>query len=372
MKYNKQLDGLRFIAIFLVLIEHFATVISRYISAGYFGVDLFFVISGFLITTILLRSKDPFLISYKKFIGRRTLRIFPIYYLTILVLYIAGYEYVHRYLGYVLTYTYNYAWVYYDIPTSAINHFWSLCVEEQFYLFWPFLILGLNKNLKLLKIIVLALVLVCSVKVWFNIFPSVTPYNRVGIFPRANSLGIGAIGAILYKENKIPLKMLQGKWLELLVIAILAFLLATNYNIKYVVCPILSLFFILKTTHHGFSLTFLNNFLKNKWVVYIGSISYGLYLFHWPLEYYMDKYVFDPLFWNKINFAALGAFEKIRYHSYIIKLPLYSFIAVIMAHFSYKYFERPILSLKDKYFKYGKEVKSSRESAGEAVSMETS
>ncbi len=369
MKYNKQLDGLRFIAIFLVLIEHFATVISRFISAGYFGVDLFFVISGFLITSILLKSKESFLISYKKFIGRRTLRIFPVYYLTILILFIVGYEYVHRYLIYVLTYTYNYAWVYYHIPTNAINHFWSLCVEEQFYLFWPFVILGLRNNLQILKIIVLGLVLVCSLQLWFNIFPSVTPYNIVGLFPRANSLGIGALGAILYKENKIPVKILEHKWLEVLTIAILVFFLATSFNLKYVVCPILSLFLILKTTHHGFSLTFLNNFLKNKWVVYIGSISYGLYVFHWPLEFYMDKYVFDPLLWDRINFAALGVFEKIRYHSYLIKLPLYSFIAIIMAHLSHKYFEKPILSLKDKYFKYGKDVKTSHESAGEVVSI---
>ena len=83
MKHYKQLDGLRFIAVSLVLVEHFATFLGRHISAGYYGVDLFFVISGFLITNILLRSNESFGKTYKNFIGRRTLRIFPIYYLTI-------------------------------------------------------------------------------------------------------------------------------------------------------------------------------------------------------------------------------------------------------------------------------------------------
>ena len=81
MKRIDQVDGLRFIAVVFVLIEHFASIIGKYISAGYYGVDLFFVISGFLITGILLNSKGTFGSVYKKFIGRRTLRIFPLYYL---------------------------------------------------------------------------------------------------------------------------------------------------------------------------------------------------------------------------------------------------------------------------------------------------
>ncbi len=150
MKHFKQLDGLRFVAVFLVLIIHFATIIGMHFSAGYYGVELFFVISGFLITTILLKTEEPFGIAYKKFIGRRTLRIFPIYYLTIFILFIIGNKYVHEYLIYCLTYTYNY--IYFKVPVNSISHFWSLGVEEQFYLFWPFLILSLRNNLKLLTI----------------------------------------------------------------------------------------------------------------------------------------------------------------------------------------------------------------------------
>src|SRR6266568_1679125 len=144
MNYVNKIDGLRFVAIALVVIEHFAPFIGERYTMAYYGVDLFFVISGFLITSILFNSRqnDTFFNSYKKFIGRRTLRIFPIYYLTILILFLINLEVVRQYLFYFLTYTYNYAWIYYKIPLNPVRPFWSLCVEEQFYLFWPIIVLS--------------------------------------------------------------------------------------------------------------------------------------------------------------------------------------------------------------------------------------
>ena len=349
MKHYNQLDGLRFVAILLVLIEHYAIFIGRYISAGYYGVDLFFVLSGFLITTILLESPETFSVAYKKFIGRRTLRIFPIYYLNILVLFLLGNEDIHKYLLYCLTYSYNYAWVYFNIPLNTITHFWSLCVEEQFYLFWPFIILGLRNHLKILKSILLIIILVCSVQLIFGIFPSVAPYNGVGLFPRANSLGIGAFGAIIVKERKNWMNVLDKKWIEYCGFYILIFFLVTDFRLKYLVCPLLSLFFILKATNKGFLINFINNFLNSKRVCYIGSISYGVYLYHVPLGNYFAKYIFDPL-WNGINWNGLGMFRKLQWHPWIFAFPLFTWIAISVAGLSYKYIEKPILSYKDKWF----------------------
>lgn len=354
MKHINQLDGLRFIAVFLVLIEHYAISIGRHISAGYYGVDLFFVISGFLITSILIKSDEPFTSAYKKFIGRRTLRIFPIYYLTLLILYILNYQYVTEYLLYCLTYSYNYAWVYFNIPVNAITHFWSLCVEEQFYLFWPFIILGLRYNTRLLGYVVSTLAVVCSVQLCFNIIPSINPYNLTGIFPRANSLAIGALGSIWLKENKVPIKLMESKWLEYVVYFTLILFLVTDWQLKYILFPVCSLFFILKTSHNGFSFQPLNKFLNNPFIIYTGTISYGIYIFHLPLAYYLTKHFFDPLIWNRIDFDSLGIFKKIKWNSWIIKFPLYSILTFILAHLSYKYFEKPVLSLKDKYFGYNK------------------
>ncbi len=86
-RYYTHIDGLRALAISLVMIQHFGGELPKYFSAGYYGVDLFFVISGFLITAILLKSQGGFGTAYKTFMGRRTLRIFPVYYLALAVLF---------------------------------------------------------------------------------------------------------------------------------------------------------------------------------------------------------------------------------------------------------------------------------------------
>lgn len=352
MKHIRQLDGLRCIAVSLVILEHYAIILGRHISAGYYGVDLFFVISGFLITSILVKSEESFFSAYKKFIGRRTLRIFPIYYITILILLLIGNEYVSKYLVYCLTYTYNYAWVYFNIPMNPITHFWSLCIEEQFYLFWPFIILGLRKQRAILQTIIFAVIAICSLQILFDLFPAVTPYNFVGIFPRANSLGIGALGAFINRNNKYIAGFLEKKWLEVLMLALLLYLLNSAYTVKYVICPFISLYFVLKTAHKGFGFAAVNNFLKHRVTVYIGSISYGIYLFHLPIGYYLTVYIFEPMIWSKINWTSLGDFSTLQRYSWVVKLPVYSLITFGLAHLSYQYIEKPILSLKDRWFKY--------------------
>jgi peptidoglycan/LPS O-acetylase OafA/YrhL len=352
LKYNKQLDGLRFIAVLLVLIEHFALNIGKYFSAGFYGVDLFFVLSGFLITGILLNSKEPFFLSYKKFIGRRTLRIFPIYYLSILILFLLGNKYVYQYLYYYLTYTYNYAWGYFNIPINETSHFWSLCVEEQFYLFWPFLVLGLRNKISLLKYLIGVVIIFCSLQFHFNIVSFITLYNTVGLIPQAYALAIGALGAILYRSNSIPIKLMNSRLAELLAFILLAALLTAKHKLKFTVCPFLSLFFILKAMHYSFSINVFNKFLENKTVVYLGTISYGIYLYHQPLTLYVTDGFFNTFIWNKINWGASGILKKLQWNSWVFKFPFYSLAAIILAHFSYTYIEKPILSLKDKWFGY--------------------
>ena len=213
--YYPKLNSLRAIAIILVLIEHFAYAIGSHFSAGYYGVDLFFVLSGFLITNILLKKNDNTNFkNWVNFIGRRALRIFPIYYLTILVLLIFDYQPLKQELLYVATYTYNYAWVYYKLPLSNISHFWSLAVEEQFYLVWPIIILMFLKFKRGLLLIMVFIYVVCSLQLSFDIFEIVAPYNSVGLFPQANSLALGGIGSLLLKHKQIPKFILYSKGLE--------------------------------------------------------------------------------------------------------------------------------------------------------------
>jgi len=197
MKYYEKIDGLRFVAIFFVLVEHFAFFLGRYISAGYYGVDLFFVISGFLITSILLKPNEKtFKTNYKNFLGRRTLRIFPIYYLTILILWVLNLHMIRDKLAWFVTYSFNYAWVLYNLPLSPVTHFWSLCVEEQFYLFWPLIVLSLKSRQQKLMILIIGIVVLGYVQLIFNIFPSIGAYNMTGLFTRMSSLGLGEPGFI--------------------------------------------------------------------------------------------------------------------------------------------------------------------------------
>jgi peptidoglycan/LPS O-acetylase OafA/YrhL len=85
--------------------------------------------------------------------------------------------------------------------------------------------------------------------------------------------------------------------------------------------------------------------------MYIGTISYGIYVFHGPISYYFGQYIFDP-FWNGIRFESLGKFSKLEWHPWIIKFPLYSLLSIGVSALSFKYFETPILKLKDRIFRY--------------------
>ncbi len=351
MNYYKKIDGLRFVAISMVLIEHFAYFIGSKFSAGYYGVDLFFVISGFLITSILLNSKDPsFVNAYKKFIGRRTLRIFPLYYLTVTILFLAQVEVAQKYIVFLLTYTYNYVEVYYHVPLNALSHFWSLCVEEQFYLFWPFIVLGFRRKPQILFLIIPVLILFSFSQLTFRWIESLNPYNFVNLITRMGSLGLGAFGALLYKTNRVPDNLLRNRWIEYSVYLLLAFLLATSFQIKYLLLGLCSLYLVLKSVHSEFHFKPLNKMLSARLPVYLGSISYGIYVFHLPVAYFVSEYFFDP-FWTSINFGD-SPIGFIRWHSWAVKLPLYSLITIGLAMLSYRFFERPILSLKDKFFRY--------------------
>src|SRR6476660_648124 len=119
MRHYKKIDGLRCVAVSFVLIEHYMFYLGKHFSAGYYGVDLFFVISGLLITNILLQPDGrSFLQNYTRFLSRRSLRIFPLYFLVVFLLWLLNFSEVRVYILYILTYTFNYAWVYYHIPLN--------------------------------------------------------------------------------------------------------------------------------------------------------------------------------------------------------------------------------------------------------------
>lgn len=332
--------------------EHFGYFIGKHVTAGYYGVDLFFVISGFLVTGVLLTiKKESFKENYIHFIGRRTLRIFPIYYLTILILWMVGVDAVEKNLFSLLTYTFNYASIHNDLRPNPVFQFWSLAVEEQFYLLWPFIIIPLRKKSSILLGIIATLVIIGYSQQIFSIFPRLSAYNYVSLLTRMASLGLGAFGAVLAAHNLLPEKLLKSKFIEYLILSLLLLTLLLNYKIKLLVLGFCSLYLVLKASFFNFSYEPFNKFLSNKYIMYIGTISYGIYIFHGPISFYFQQYVFDP-FWLQINFETLGRLRILEWHPWVIKFPLYSLLSLGVAAFSYKYFEMPILKLKDRLFKY--------------------
>lgn len=347
-EYYARLDGLRCIAISLVLLEHFAGVIGSKISAGFYGVDLFFVISGFLITQILVAQANlPFNQYYLKFSVRRILRIFPLYYFIITLLWLLNVEDVRSFTYSLYTYTTNYR-LDFQKAQSPIRHLWSLSVEEQFYLFWPFIIYIIAKNKTLLIVTLIIVIAAGYLQLLFDIFPSISKFNYVGLFPRMSSLAIGALAAVIGRGGALK-KFFTSSLVEFLMSVILFMALVSSYKIKFLIFGITSSFLVTKAAFYHFNFKNFDDFLNNRQVVIIGTISYGIYIYHVPVNYLFTKLIFDPI-WTKINFSDWGRLQVLQYHSWILKLPVCTLLSFGIASTSYRYFEKPINNLKEKFF----------------------
>jgi peptidoglycan/LPS O-acetylase OafA/YrhL len=347
--YKSRIDGLRFVAIFMVLLEHFAIFIGRPIYAGFYGVNLFFVISGFLITSILLNDKNYFKKAYVNFLCKRSLRIFPIYYLTLFFLYLCKTPNISERIPYLLSYTYNYHYTYLDFPSEPYSAFWSLSVEEQFYLFFPFIILLLRNKRIIIIGVCLIFFSIASLQLLFNTF-NISKYNYMGLLTNMAPLSMGAIGAIL-QINKAFEKFLNNKSVELAVLfAVILISLLLRMEFKLIIWPFLNLYLVLKAYNFQFQIKILDTFIINPIIVLIGRISYGIYLYHYIIAYYFTLYIFDPIWLNVIPFENFGLFSKIKFHSWVVKFPLYSLLSVVVAYLSYVFIESPFLKLKEKLF----------------------
>ncbi|MEO0794641.1 MAG: acyltransferase [Verrucomicrobiota bacterium] len=358
LRYSPCLDGLRTVAIAFVIFQHFGGYLVKFFSTGYYGVDLFFVVSGFLITGILIKDRDhSFGESYRIFMGRRMLRIFPLYYLVIILLAVINFPTAREAFPWLATYTFNYhtALVKQTGIEQPLFYLWSLSVEEQFYLIWPFVAIGLRSKPKALLGITAAVVVLGYLQQTTHFIAALKPFAYTGLPNRMGSLGIGALGAIIVTNWQVP-KFLFNKWyIELVVIMTLVGYLAfmKHLPLPFPVFGICSLYLVIKATQFEFHLPLIQRFLTHRLIVYIGSISYGIYLFHWPLGHTFTTYIFDPV-WTKIPFESFGKLAVLEYHSWIIKLPLFTVLTVLLASLSFRWFEKPILSLKDRWFSYNR------------------
>jgi len=299
MKYMPQLDGLRAVAVTTVLFAHF-TAVSRYVPGGFLGVRLFFVLSGFLITSILLEcrflvrdGRGPAGAVIRTFYVRRFLRIFPIFYLTLGVAVAFDVGHIRSIAGWHFFYLSNFAGALYESvpggvalidPTSA--HFWSLAVEEQFYLLWPAAVIFAPR--KLLAPMTVGMILVAPV---FRAatFAAGAPV-LVGYLPCClDTLGCGALLA-LHRAGRFPInrrmaalgRPLVGSAGLVLLASVAGHWLDFGYRPCMVVMDLAAavLFTVLVNRAAVGASGLLGGFLGLRPVRYVGKISYGIYVYH--------------------------------------------------------------------------------------------
>ena len=335
--YRPDIDGLRAIAIILVIIFHAG---FSFFSGGYIGVDVFFVLSGFLITSLIDYEIKEKIFSFKEFYLRRIRRIVPVLVFILLVITIPAYFFLFadnlESFGRTLIHTFlctNNFYLYLNLSDYFAEnsdlipflHTWSLSVEEQFYFFLPPFLLLLHKNLSISKRRIV-MILLFVISLLFSIYLTKTN-SRAAYFllpSRLFELLIGSCVAIYW--DRVPnLNQLKNNLLSiigLLLILIPAITLNDTSTFPGINAfwPCLGTAMLIvsgKTTH---TRGIINKLIENKFFVGIGLISYSLYLWHWPI------FVF-------IKYEGLKLDGIIR----IVALIL----IFVLSYFSWRFIEQP-------------------------------
>lgn len=355
--YFPGLNGLRAIAALAVVISHTTQSLgdfglNPYILgktyegtplgldlAGY-GVSIFFSLSGFLITYLLLTEKNEGTINIRNFYFRRILRIWPLYYLYILIAILTslafGKQLIYESLFFYIFLSANIPLL---LNTSLpfLFHYWSLGVEEQFYLFWPWL--TRIKTKLLLKISILMFVSLICLKLVLKIidirYGFHIPYLALHV-TRFHCMLIGAIAAIyFFNKNELFIKYTTLLPIQLICWSII---LITAFNqfqffsvIDNEIISIVTVGLIMGQIIPKKKLLD----LENKVLDFLGKISYGIYVFHPIIIFYMSK-----LIGNSFNNSFL---------SYLIIYLLISGATISVAYLSYTYYEKRFLKKKLKF-----------------------
>jgi peptidoglycan/LPS O-acetylase OafA/YrhL len=357
MNYKIQIDGLRFFAIISVMIGHWMAwdtedPFLKNAPWGH-GVILFFVISGYLITDILLNQKEKLEKkestlgrALKVFYTRRFLRIFPIYYLVIFYLYHIDYPKARELFPWLATYTSN---IYSSVTNEYagnFHHFWSLAVEEQFYVLWPLMIFIIPRK-HLLKFFVVVMILsFCSRAGCVLLFPGkwmLAAYFTPNLFL---PLVLGALLAYIKRQNVVWFyNFFKPAWalIGLLLYSVIFYLFGYKFHtyayiqiLDEYIFAVVATFFVATASIGGFT-TLTAWLLENKVVNYIGRISYGVYVYHlFVINFFWDVFTKE---------AHIGTDSKETARVF------YFLICFAIATLSFYIIEKPINSLKNK-FKY--------------------
>ncbi len=359
--YFPNLDGLRFFAflhVFLshVIIDQFASIspafknIKEYIAPGFFGIDMFFVLSGFLITWTLLEERfTKRSMSLRNFLARRTLRIWPLYFLIVACGY--GLHYLGVKLGFNLEPLPGIHWFMFFILNFYISihgpyflffmvFLWSIAVEEQFYLLWGFVMKYARRAFQHVCIIVILLSL------YFR-YTHLSDNNMLVFHSLsvASNLASGALFsyACFYRSELFKtLKALKrGTWVRIyLLLSVLYLLYSQLFNAPVVIVfekLIFSFLFCLVIFDQCFNDNRPFNAMFSKTIGYLGRISYGLYCFHGLVI------TFVLLLSERIEVFRTAGFI------FFLSPMVIAAFTILLAHLSYRYFEKPFLNYRKVY-----------------------
>ncbi|MBA2611342.1 MAG: acyltransferase [Bacteroidetes bacterium] len=366
--YFKGLNGLRFFAAFAVIITHIEMIKGQmYCPSLYFnskiikelgslGVIFFFVLSGFLITYLLLKEKEQTnTINVKKFYVRRVLRIWPLYFLIVAIgFFVLPYfhfmdlPFFSKYqahlsilnLVFFLIMLPNLAFAVFK-PLPHVGQLWSIGVEEQFYLLWPWVVKKSKNILKTLSIIIVLLIIVKAIVLYiFMCDPKNTDLiilkNFVAMF-KIESMAIGGIGAWMVFRKKYFQKVLSNYFLLFAIAGVFALIYFVPDQLQdgsFLIHSVLFLIIILNVSLNPSS----KIKIENKFFVFLGNISYGIYMYH-----------------LMVVAAFIGVLKKMGFtvdNSIPSQLLVYigaTGCSILAAWLSYRYFESWFLKLKHKF-----------------------
>jgi peptidoglycan/LPS O-acetylase OafA/YrhL len=361
IRYRADIDGLRAIAVLLVVAYHIGL---PWFTGGFVGVDIFFVISGFLISGILLREQATGTFSIVRFYERRIRRILPALVAVLIFTFVAGYfallpnemkELGQSILAALFSAANIFFWKtssYFQAPalSKPLLHTWSLAVEEQFYLVFPLLLLLLHRlPRRTLKLTIVILALAS-----FTI-SAIGVYSHAGStfylpHTRAWELLVGTILALEIvpsPRSTIARNLTATSGLTLILIAALVFTSQTPFPGAAALLPCLGAALIIASGFTGTSVV--GKLLSTRPFVFVGLISYSLYLWHWPLllinkyEYFRQIHLSKAwLFFVMAGIATLswrfieqpfrsGAFKLSRTHLFAVAAAAAAIVSALSA-----------------------------------------
>lgn len=363
--YHPELDALRFFAFLGVFLHHaLPRDESVYINAGIpaavtqgilaakeagaFGLDLFFALSAYLITELLLREhakRGKFSVS--AFYIRRALRIWPLYFtflaatIFIIPTILPSERFTQEYIISFALFFGNWACAIYGIPLSVAGPLWSISIEEQFYLGWPLLLLlfGVHR-LKHLAIVMLGVAL--ATRILLAVYGVEHPGVWCNTFARLDSIALGAMLAYVLGgrapqiKNALRLAFCGVALVSLWLTAMFLSQAGPTSVVTFSVSALASVALLIAVLHDDAQFLRVRPF---SWLVYLGRISYGLYVFHLFALALVFKMSSIPLLGIQLNFER--------------RLTLAFLLTVLLAAVSYTVLEQPFLRLK-KYFTYDK------------------